>query len=281
MTLQDALIEGTKQLNKSEIEVPSLDAEILLCHVADIEKEHLYAYPEEHLDKEQKNQYETVIARRAKHEPLAYITNEKAFYGMDFYVDNRVLIPRPETENLIEEIIAYVKDDTYTIADIGSGSGCISCVLKKHLPQCTLIAVDKSKDALNVTQANVVMHKLEKDIILKESDLLTNVAEDINIIVANLPYIDDELKNLLQATSTKELSFEPKEALYGGHDGLDYYDELLKQSQKRDITAFFFEIGCMQKEGITKLQEKHLPDYTTEIKQDLAGLDRIAIITKK
>ncbi|MFH1226121.1 MAG: HemK/PrmC family methyltransferase, partial [bacterium] len=144
MNIKKILKQAAEKLKAAKIDSAFLDADILLAFTLKKPKEFLYSYPEKKLTKNQLAKFNQLINRRAKREPVAYLINRKEFYGLDFYVDKNVLIPRPLTETLVEEIIKKVKNKKVVIADIGTGSGCIAITLKKHLPQATIYAIDIS-----------------------------------------------------------------------------------------------------------------------------------------
>ncbi len=250
MTIKEILKQAIKQLNKAKIDSSALDADILLSFVLKKPKEFLYTYPEKKLTKNQLAGFNRLINCRVKREPVAYLTHHKEFYGLDFYVDKNVLIPRPLTESLVEEVINYAKNQRLTIADIGTGSGCIAITLKKHLPNTTIYATDISPAALKVAKKNARKHKTKikffKGNLLEpflppssRKATFRNVAFKIDYIVANLPYLNKtQIKN--------ELKYEPKTALLGGDK---YIKELLWQAKKLKPRPkkIFLEIKQKQK----------------------------------
>lgn len=221
MTIKQALKQAAQKLAAAGIDSSALDADILLSFVLKKPKEFLYTYPEKILTKNQLTRFNQLINRRAKHEPVAYLTQHKEFFGLDFYVDKNVLIPRPLTESLVEQVIKEVGNKKVVIADIGTGSGCIAIALKKHLPQATIYATDISAAALLVAKKNARKHRVK--IKFLQGNLLEPLKnKKIDIIVANLPYLNkNQIKN--------ELTFEPKIALLGGKK---YIKELLRQAKK-------------------------------------------------
>lgn len=262
MTIYHTLKYGTTILKKTS-NSPALDAEILLSFVLKKDRTFLFTYPEKKLSTAQWREYKELIARRKKHEPITYITHHKEFYGLDFYVDRRVLIPRPETEALIEKTIKYIKakykisrhsevalgdrripphilgdpsvgrysdllQDDFVICDLGTGSGCIAIALAKNLPNAKIYATDISKKAISVAKINAKKHKVLKRIKFIHSDLFAKIPARIkfDIIVANLPYLS--IKKY-QATTPDIKKYEPKLALYGGKNGTEIYQKLLGQ----------------------------------------------------
>lgn len=227
MKIKQALKEATVKLKKKKITSASLDAEVLLSHVINKPREYLFTHPEANLSTFQLKNFRTLISRRTKHEPVAYLTGHKEFFGLDFIVNKSVLIPRSETESLVEAVIKEVGNKKLTIADIGTGSGCIAIALKKNLPLTKIIATDKSAAALKVAKRNAQKHQVT--IQFKQGNLLEPIkSQKIDVIVANLPYLKDNLKYPDQKT----LQYEPKAALQGGQDGLKIYRQFFKQLQK-------------------------------------------------
>ena len=281
MNIKQTLIWAT---NKLKIKTASLDAEVLLSNVLKKPKEFLYTYPEKELTNQQTEKFKKLISRRAKFEPIAYLTNQKEFYGLNFYVDKCVLIPRPETELLVEEVLSQIyklqtKSYKITIADIGTGSGCIAITLAKHLPKATIYAADISKTALTLAKKNAKKHQVK--IKFYQGDLIKPLKnKKIDLIVANLPYLDDNYKNLLKSSNKMSLKFEPKMALRGGKFGLDVYQRLFIQINqlKNKPKLIIGEIPHCYLNQTKKLTKKYFLKKEIIIKKDLAGLNRILII---
>jgi len=275
MIIKLALIKYTKILKNKKIPSPNLDAEVLLSYVLKKPREFLHTYPEKELTTEQLNNLITLMRRRVKGEPVAYLTKNKEFFGLDFYVDKRVLIPRPETEILVEETIKVVSNKQSAIShkplaicDIGTGSGCIAIALAKHLPKAKIIATDISKDALTVAKKNARLLDVSDKIKFLEGHLLEPVKNlEVNIIVANLPYL----------TKKEALKHEPILALVGGKKGLSLYNELFHQIKKYKFTdsVVIIEFAPHQKIGLRKYIKKLYPHSIIEIKKDLANRFRI------
>ncbi|MEW6407954.1 MAG: HemK/PrmC family methyltransferase [Patescibacteria group bacterium] len=180
MQIEQALKYGSTIL-KNKSDSSALDAEILLSYVLKKSRTFLFTYPEKKLTKTQWQKYKKLIARCAKYEPIAYITRRKEFYGLDFYVDKRVLIPRPKTEELVEKILTYLQKTKHQmsnikICDVGTGSGCIAIALAKNLPQAKIYAVDISKKALKIAKLNAKKHKVLKQIKFIQSDLFSKIS---------------------------------------------------------------------------------------------------------
>src|SRR3989344_1694826 len=282
MTSRQALTWAYKKLQPKKIQTASLDAEVLLSFILDKPKEFIYTHPEKILRPLDLKKYQALIRRRAKGEPIAYLTNLKEFYGLMFYVDKRVLIPRPETELLIEAVLRQVnQNDKITIADIGTGSGCIAITLKRHRPRAAVYATDTAKKALTVAKKNATRHKAK--VTFFQGDLFMPLkGKKIDILVANLPYGWKRWKNNTSA-ETKGLKFEPPQALFTTNGGLYLYEKLFRQIVKlvTPPPLIIGEFDPRQKKQLLKKIRSIFPDYQMTIQKDLAGLDRILIIKKK
>ena len=314
MTISQALISAIKKLKSKSIKTSALDAEVLLAFVLNKPKAFLYTYPEKNLTQDQLNKFQNFIKRHLKGEPIAYLRGFKEFYGLKFIVNKNVLIPRPETELLAEEVISslraprrgakqsrdcfvnrpeiksglFPRNDGYTIADIGTGSGCIIIALAKILPTISdkrlaisYYATDISSTALKVAKKNAKIHNVK--IKFFQGNLLKPLKnKKIDIIIANLPY-EPKKQNQSMTAETIGLKYEPKIALFAKKNGLYYYEKLLKQINGREQKPrlIFCEIDPGQKNSLKNLAKKYLPNYQIEIKKDLAGLNRVFILTYK
>jgi release factor glutamine methyltransferase len=218
VNLQQALNFARKVLaNHPDIDA-SLESEVLLRYVLKITRAQLYLDFGKEFDLDQKKTFENLLERRLRGEPLAYITCCREFYGLDFYVDNRVLIPRPESEHLVEAALEYSRSHQISnLADIGTGSGAIAVSMAKNLPQIKLYATDISTGALEVARINCLKHAVSERIILLQGDLLKPLPKPVDIIIANLPYV--KKADLSQMPSAR---YEPVSALDG--TGLDIPD---------------------------------------------------------
>lgn len=214
------------------------------------------------------------IDRLNNGEPVQYIVGNVSFYGNIIDVDKRVLIPRFETEELVENTVKYIKKYNYkSIVDIGTGSGCIAITLKKFFPEILVDAVDISKDALDVAKKNA--NKNNVNINFYEGNLLEPLSKKYDVIISNPPYIayDEEIMDIVKNN-------EPHIALYASNNGLYYYEEILKNVYKyiNNNGLIAFEIGYNQGEEIKKLASKYLNKYDFEIKKDMTGKDRMVFI---
>lgn len=247
---------------------PMLDAEVLLMHAANLTKEEVFFDISRELDETIYHNYERLIARRKNGEPVAYIIGKKEFFNLEFEVDNCVLIPRPETEELVEKALEFIKDyngKKLTVLDLGTGSGAIAVSIavsiKKwvekynfDIKKIKLIASDISAKALEKAKKNAKKCQVAKMIEFVESDLLKDIknVKDIDLIVANLPYLDPGKRS----GYSPELSEEPYIALYAGKNGMDYYDRLFKELKKtKNNPKVIVECFEYQKEALQKLYD--------------------------
>lgn len=283
MNINQAIINYAKKLEKinDDYKVSYIEAQTIIMHALNINKIKLISEGLRELIDSDINKIERFINRRINYEPLSYIINKKEFYGLDFYVDNNVLIPRPETEELIDLVLDYTNDeDNILICDIGSGSGNIPITLKRlFLDQnknIDITAIEISNGAFEVIKKNALnILGDEKIINIINADALTFTPENkFDIIVSNAPYVPLRDKDLLQ----KDLEFEPQNALYSGYDGLDFYKSFLSIIEKylKDDGAFFFEIGYDQGEALINICNS-LDIKNISVKKDLSGKDRFLV----
>ena len=275
MTIKQAITKGMIMLKSNNVESPKLKARLLLQYVLDKPRQYIIVYDNKEIDKQQQWQYFVNIEKLTKGIPLQHITHRQEFMKMDFFVDENVLIPRPDTEILVEEVIKIAqKYNSPRILDLCTGSGAIAISLKKFVPSADITAVDISEKALEIAQKNA--EKLEAKINFVKSDLFDKLDnKKFDIIVSNPPYIrKDEIKKL-----SEEVQKEPKIALDGGEDGLDFYRIIAEQAINYLKTGSFlcFEIGYNQKNDVIKIIEDEQNYKNTYCKKDLYGNDRIII----
>lgn len=275
MTIKQAITKGMIMLKSNNVESPKLKARLLLQYVLDKPRQYIIVYDNKEIDKQQQWQYFVNIEKLTKGVPLQHITHRQEFMKMDFFVDENVLIPRPDTEILVEEVIKIAqKYNSPRILDLCTGSGAIAISLKKFVPNADITAVDISEKALEIAQRNA--KKLETKINFLKSDLFDKLDnKKFDIIVSNPPYIrKDEIKKL-----SEEVQKEPKIALDGGEDGLDFYRIITEQAINYLKTGSFlcFEIGYNQKNDVIKIIEVDQNYKNTYCKKDLYGNDRIII----
>lgn len=265
-------------------QIDYLDLELLIAHELKKSREFVLAHPEHRLTPGQKSKVESLIKRRLKHEPLAYILGHKEFFGLDFKVDRHTLIPRPETELMVEEVLK-LKPKNKTLVDVGTGSGNIIIALAKNIsPANEFYATDISAAALKIARQNARLHKVDKKIRFFKGSLLAPILKSTNyklkttdlIILANLPYLS---KKIYAATGPNVKKFEPRSALFSPHDGLEHYEKLLLQIKNHKINPLIFlEISPEQKPKITTLIRSILPAAKPEFFRDLAGKWRLCKI---
>lgn len=291
-TVGRALVSATQRLDDGGSSTPHLDAQVILAHVLGTDRSWLFAHHEYKLTPAEADVYTELIARRAASEPVAYIVGRREFYELDLAVDRRVLIPRPETEMLVEIALNEIRDLTVAasldvspgnsavrIADIGTGSGAIALAIAANCPAARIDAVDISREALEVARSNVDRLDTRRQVTLLEGDLLRPVSEAVDIIVANLPYVTaEEYPHLMPDVR----DYEPKLALVGGPQGLDAVHRLLIQAPGylRPHGKVLLEIGCEQAAAVVQLAHELIPQATyVGVRQDYHGLDRVVLIS--
>jgi len=279
-SVRDAIRWAVGVLALSGSGTPRLDAEVLLAHALSLTRVQLYIRWHDPVARFSDQLYSSLVQRRAAHEPVAYLTGERCFYDVDLYVDRRVLIPRPETEHLVEEALSWARSrgkGTFRVADVGTGSGALAIVLAGHLPHAQVWAVDISREALGVAARNVRWHGLKARVNLLCGDLLSCLRGPFELIVANMPYIASDA---LSCLPPDVVEFEPRVALDGGQDGLALMRRLLAQCPDRLATPglMLLEIDEGQGQAVGKLAGKHLPHAETTVRRDYAGLERVVRI---
>ncbi len=280
-TIGRALISARERIDEAGCDTASLDAQVILAHVLEVDRSWLFAHYEYKLNAEQATAFTELIARRMNHEPVAYLVGRKEFYGLEFCVDPRVLIPRPETELLVDAVLDYFSEDEKTpiaIADVGTGSGVIALAIAHHAPQAQIFAIDLSHDALAVAAHNVERLDTRSQVTLLQGDLLSPLPGPVNAIVANLPYISSNVYPDLDADVR---DFEPQLALEAGPEGLDAITKLLQQVGRylRPEGVIFLEIGHDQGRAVKELAHRLLPNARhVSVRQDYHGHDRLVTI---
>ena len=279
MTIKEALNKGIIGLKNQNIENSKLKARLLMQYILNKPRQYLIVYDNSELSQKQEKNYFDEIEKLKKGTPLQHITHQQEFMKMTFFVDENVLIPRPDTENLVEEVIKISKKvNAKKILDLCTGSGAIAVSLAKYIENSQITAVDISKKALDITKINAKNNEVEKQIRLIKSDLFRNLKkEKYDIIVSNPPYIKKEIIKTLD----KEVRKEPIIALDGGYDGLNFYREIIKKGYEHLKYGGYLclEIGYDQKEEVLELIEKENQYTNTYCIKDLYGNDRV-IITK-
>lgn len=275
MKIKDIIIKYSKELEKIS-DTPRLDIELILQKVLDVDRIYIHLNLEKELDKKILKEFNTLINQRLNNRPVAYIVENREFMGLDFFVEEGVLIPRHDTENLVEEIINICKDkENLNILDIGTGSGAISVSLAKYL-NAKVTSFDIEDIPLEVGELNAKNNNVEVEFI--KSDLFSAIKDkDIkfDVIVSNPPYItDEEIKTLHPQVK----DYEPYSALFGGEDGLYFYKEITKESIKylKNGGILAYEVGYNQAEDVIKIMEKYNYQKVYK-KKDIQGIDRVVI----
>jgi release factor glutamine methyltransferase len=273
VNLKQALAQARGVLASNDIEDASLEGELLLRHALRKSRSQLYLDLDTELSPAHEGALRRLVERRRQGEPSAYITGHREFYGLDFYVDRSVLIPRPESEQLVEKAISLAQSRPgFTIAEIGTGCGAIAISLALNLPEAKIYATDISEPALEVARLNCRRHGVMARICLQQGDMLEPLPEAVDMIVANLPYVRES-----ELPVTGPLSFEPGLALNGGSDGVKQIDRLCRQSRNwlRPGGYLLLEIGQGQRERVVDILHKVFPQARIEVSPDFGGIERV------
>lgn len=312
-----ALLAASRRLREAGSDTPQLDSAVLMAHVLGVSKTWLYAHPDRHLTEEEITRFEQLVQRRMRHEPVAYLVGYKSFFGLDITVTPAVLIPRPETELLVERVLAHARfligqGLTPRIADVGTGSGAIAVALAVNLPQAIIYATDVSEQALAVAGQNVWRYGVGEQVQLLPGYLLEPLPGPVEIIVANLPYVASaDLADLPRRPAPPPTSpnvggikggwgdgrpggpvgaevrdYEPLLALDGGPDGLDViralFDSLAPGGSAHGKLApggrIYLEIGAGQGAQVSAIARQALPTARIELAADYADLDRLVVV---
>ncbi len=284
VTIGQLLNEGTESLKGVGISTPRLDAEVLLYNILGVERIYLHMYPEKEVSEENQRIFKDHIEKRTKFMPIQYIVNKQEFMGVEFYVEEGVLIPRGDTEILVEKVIEIYKDgfspNKVKIMDIGTGSGAIAVSLAKYIENSALTAIDISPKALEIAGRNARNNNVESKITFQLGSLFNPLHgkdeyKAYDFIISNPPYIP---KSVVETLDSGVKDYEPRLALDGGEDGLDFYREITLES-KDYLKAggwLMFEIGYDQGEAVRQLLNINgFGDI--KIIKDLSGLDRVVI----
>lgn len=270
MTYREAVEFGTKCLTDAGVPDAALDTWYLLQMVCKIERSYYYVHGEEDITQDAQKEYEIAVQKRAKHIPLQYIIGEQEFMGLRFKVNSNVLIPRQDTETLVEQVLKIVKPGM-KVLDLCTGSGCVLISVLKNAPELTGMGSDISKTALLVAKENAKLHEVDAEWV--RSDLFDNITETFDVIMANPPYIPTgEILSLMPEVR----DFEPENALDGGADGLDFYRKIA--GQVKDYLNpggyVYMEIGYDQGEAVSELM-RNAGFTEVEVIKDLARNDRV------
>ncbi len=282
-SIAELLREATARLQATS-QTPRLDAELLLAHALNWPRARVLAERQYHPSSEQAATFAALVARRSQGEPVAYLIGRREFYGLDLEVTPATLVPRPETELLVELALAEARRlllargqvtdwPALTLADIGTGSGAIAVALATHLPEALVYAVDLSAEALAVAGRNIARHGLQGRVRLLHGDLLAPLPEPVDLIVSNPPY------TVYAEIAPDVRAYEPRLALDGGPNGTAVYRRLLATvpAALRPHGALLLEIGAWQGHTVAELVRAALPDAEVQVHQDLAGRDRVVV----
>jgi len=273
VTSKQALKRAREMLTDHKVENPLIESELLLRHALDLSRIQLYIDLDKEIPQEKESAFFHYIERRISGEPTTYIVGHKEFYGLDFYVDKRVLIPRPETELLVEKTLNQVSNGgVNTIADIGTGCGAIAISIAINIPDIKIYAVDISPSSLDVAEINCRKHAVTERICLIQGDMLKALPEPVDLIIANLPYVKSA-----EIAQTDTAGFEPYLALDGGLSGLEKIFELCRQSKDKinPDGCILLEIGFRQKDRITTFLTELYPSAKITVIPDFSSIDRV------
>lgn len=276
MQLKQALTSAVEQLESSDVGSPRLNAEILLMFVLGVNRAYLYAHPERELTNEEQVRYDEVIAQRAGDVPSQYITGHQEFWGLDFLVSPAVLIPRPETEHLVETVLKLASEvPAPRIVDVGTGSGSIALALAHELKSAEIYGVDLSAEALEIARANAARLQLDSRVRFLHSNVLEAVAgrRDFDFVVSNPPYVGFNEADKVQRSVFK---YEPKMAVFAGDNGLDVIRPLIKQAHPvlKPGGYVAMEIGFSMRDPVLALLDPAVWDEPTVV-PDLQGIPRV------
>jgi release factor glutamine methyltransferase len=281
-TFRSVLKEVTDTLSSNGIDRARLEAELLLAHVLELRKEDLITHPDHELTDSQEEQFQQLVERRCRKEPLAYIVGHREFWSLEFKVNPKVLIPRPETEGVIERLLNLagdkVNEKTFRILDVGTGSGILAIVAALGFPEARVTAVDNSGEALEVGRENALRHQVTERIEFLEMDLMHdwNLSKNhlYDYILSNPPYISS---NELELLMPDVRDYEPRAALDGGPDGLACYRCIVANAfpYLNPGGYLIFEVGDDQAGPVKQILQAHGGLDEIEIVQDLSGRDRV------
>jgi release factor glutamine methyltransferase len=275
--IRDVLKRSSRLAGGSD--TPGLDLQVLLASIMGRTRSWVLAHPEAELTCLQAQQLERSVCRLEAGEPLAYLTGQREFFGMDFVISPAVLVPRPETELLVEKALDWLKKRARKVrcADVGTGSGCIAVTLAALAGDAVLAATDRSREALVVARQNARRHKVDGRILFIQGSLMEALGPGFDLICANLPYIPrGDLERLAVS------HWEPRQALDGGEDGLAWLRSLIKDAPRLLVPRglMLLEIEARQAAAVSRLAQEQFPGAEIRVYQDLAGFDRLIQIQR-
>jgi release factor glutamine methyltransferase len=281
MNVREALREGRRLIEALGSDEAELEAELLLRHTLGLDRVHLYQRLDDALTDSQAAAYRRLLDRRLAHEPVAYITGHREFFGLEFEVSPAAIIPRPETETLVELALAFAREcfagRPITIVDVGVGAGTIAIPLAREIPKARVVAIDISREALTLAGRNAERHGVAGHVDFREGDLLAPFDGRAEIITANLPYVTSAQ---WEAMPPEIREHEPRSGLDGGVDGLDLIRRLLDRAPSHLAPggALLCEIGDWQGEAAQAAATAAFPGARVVIHSDLAGRDRVLAV---
>lgn len=277
MKIEELLKYGKEKLEQQKVEDASIISRILMQHVLEIDRNKLIINKKDNVDINKEKEYKECIEKIMKGTPIQYITNNQEFMRLNFYVDENVLIPQPDTEILVEKVIKSIDImGNIEILDMCTGSGCIGISLAKNIENTKVTLVDISKEAIEIAKKNAIQNDVENKVNFIQSDMFENVKGKFDIIVSNPPYI----RTAIIQTLDKQVQDEPYIALDGGEDGLDFYKVLINEAYKylKKNGKIFLEIGYDQKKEVENLAKKSKNYKKIETIKDLSQNDRVIIL---
>lgn len=278
MKIKDVLKNTAERLKNAGIETANLDAKLLLCEY--LQKDKVYLIVNSNEDISLDGNFEELVLRRENFEPMQYILGNAEFYGLNFKVNKNVLIPRPDTEVLVEKVIQYIGNNSYTLLDVGTGSGCIPISVAVNCKNVTAYTADISKEATKVARINAKSNGVEGRVKFLNLDILKDFPDfKVDCIVSNPPYIEDEVVPTLMS-DVKD--YEPLIALKGGKDGLVFYRRISKKGFDilKNGGMIAFEVGHNQSKAVSDILEND-GYINIRITNDLAGIGRVVTATKE
>lgn len=294
-TVSEILDKVTSYLKRRGIPEPRIDAEVLLAHVLEIERLEIYLNFDSRVTEKDLSAYKKLIERKVRREPVAFIVGYKEFMGLKFFLNKDVLIPRPETEILVEKVIEkaqnigksrnyeYRRDNSLTIVDLCTGSGNIAISLARNIASCKIYATDISKGAIQVARKNAKFHNVEGRVEFLLGDLFSPLEKlnsnlAVDFVVSNPPYVKSRDLVLL----SPEIKKEPLSALEGGNEGLNFYHRIIPEASKYLVDGGYLimEIGDYQGKAVMNLIKKEKQFYPPQLVKDYAGLDRVIVAQK-
>lgn len=283
MTIGDCILRAARDFGEQGLASPRLDAEVLLAHALKADRPYLYRHPEEPVNREAASAFQSLTARRLRGEPVAYLLGLKEFWGLVFEVNKQVLIPRPDTECLVEEVLkacCVAAPADLRILDLGTGSGAIGVALAWELPHAHVVATDISPGAVDVARRNARRHGVEQRMTFLTGHLFTPLSGKFDIIVSNPPYIST---TELETLPLDVRGYEPMSALLAGSDGTVFHEQIIAgcAGYLSEGGRLFLEIGSDQRQRVEAMLAA--ADLFEEIRfyRDDAGLDRVAAARRK